>query len=118
MKRNVLLSAVSALLLGASALILSACVAGGRFETDYQPLSPEVSRGWRLAEVQIDVPRSLTVSEARTLLPEADIVWREDPLGEAQALAGAERAGVGGNFEGKKKREPLSNAELIRWLTR
>ena len=60
-------------LLGASALILSACVAGGRFETDYQPLSPEVSRGWRLAEVQIDVPRSLTVSEARTLLPEADI---------------------------------------------
>lgn len=75
-------------LLGASALILSACVGGGRFETDYQPLSPEVSRGWRLAEVQIDVPRSLTVSEARTLLPEADIVWREDPLGDRYAQVG------------------------------
>ena len=75
-----------AALLGASAALLSACVGGGgSFKTDYAPLSPEVSRGWRLAEVRVDVPRSLTVSEAKSLLPSADIVWREDPLGDRHA---------------------------------
>lgn len=77
-----------AALLGVSALILSACVGGGTFKTDYQRLSPEVSRGWRLAEVQVDVPRSLTVSESKTLLPTADIVWREDPFGDRYAQVG------------------------------
>ncbi|MES2916195.1 MAG: DUF6778 family protein [Pseudomonadota bacterium] len=77
-----------AALLGVSALILSACVGGGTFKTDYQRLSPEVSRGWRLAEVQVDVPRSLTVSESKSLLPTADIVWREDPLGDRYAQVG------------------------------
>lgn len=77
-----------AALLGVSALILSACVGGGSFKTDYQRLSPEVSRGWRLAEVQVDVPRSLTVSESKTLLPTADIVWREDPFGDRYAQVG------------------------------
>jgi hypothetical protein len=77
-----------AALLGVSALILSACVGGGSFKTDYQRLSPEVSRGWRLAEVQVDVPRSLSVSESKSLLPSADIVWREDPLGDRYAQVG------------------------------
>ena len=68
------------LLLGLSALALSACVGGGgTFKTDYAPIPADVSRAWRLAEVRVDVPRTLTVSEAKTLLPDADIVWREDP---------------------------------------
>jgi hypothetical protein len=71
-----------AALIGLSTLFLTACVAGGTFQTTYDRLSPEVTRGWRLAEVRIDVPRSLVVSEAKTLLPTADIVWREDPLGD------------------------------------
>jgi hypothetical protein len=78
-----------AALLGVSALVLSACVGGGgSFKTDYQRLSPEVSAAWRLAEVQVDVPRSLTVSESKTLLPSADIVWREDPLGDRYTQVG------------------------------
>jgi hypothetical protein len=75
-----------AALLGASAALLSACVGGGgSFKTDYTPLAADLSRGWRLAEVRVDVPRSLTVSEAKSLLPSADIVWREDPLGDRHA---------------------------------
>ena len=70
-----------AALLGLTAALLSACVAS-TFETTYDPISPEVSRNWRLAEVRVDVPRSLVVSEARTYLPNADIVWREDPMGD------------------------------------
>jgi hypothetical protein len=77
-----------ATLLGLIAVLLSACVGGGTFRTEYDRLSPEVSRGWRLAEVQVDVPRSLTVSEAKTLLPNADIVWREDPMGDRHTQVG------------------------------
>jgi hypothetical protein len=79
-----------ALILGASSLFLSACVGGGGgFKTDYTPLSPDVTRAWRLADVQVTVPRSLSVSEAKTLLPNADIVWREDPVGDRYAQVAA-----------------------------
>jgi hypothetical protein len=74
-----------AALLGLTAVLLSACVGGGTFETNYNPLSADVSRTWRLADVRVEVPRTLTVSEAKSLLPKADIVWREDPLGDRHA---------------------------------
>ncbi|MFM7445082.1 MAG: DUF6778 family protein [Tabrizicola sp.] len=77
-----------AALLGLSALVLTACVGGATFKTEYDRLSPEVSKGWRLAEVRVDVPRSLVVSEAETLLPNADIVWREDPVGDRYTQVG------------------------------
>lgn len=77
-----------AALLGLTATLLSACVAGGTFKTDYATVPPELVRTWRLAEVRVDVPKSLTVSEAKTLLPNADIVWREDPLGDRHAQVG------------------------------
>jgi hypothetical protein len=75
-------------LLGLSALLLSACVGGGTFKTEYTPVPPEVARAWRLSEVRVSVPKSLTVSEAKSLLPNADIVWREDPLGDRHAQVG------------------------------
>ena len=77
-----------AALLGLSVLTLSACVGGGSFKTEYDRLSPEVSKGWRLAEVRVDVPRTLVVSEAKTLLPNADIVWRADPMGDRYVQVG------------------------------
>jgi hypothetical protein len=77
-----------AALLGLTALLLSACVGGGTFETAYDPLPADVTRAWRLADVRVNVPRSLTVSEAKSLLPNADIVWREDPMGDRYAQVG------------------------------
>ena len=75
-----------AALLGLTAVLLSACVGGGgSFKTEYDPLGADVSRAWRLAEVRVAVPDSLTISEEETLLPNADIVWREDPLGDRRA---------------------------------
>ena len=71
-----------AMLLGLSAALLSACVAGNRFETAYDPVPASVSQGWRLSDVRVSVPKTLVVSEAKSLLPNADIVWREDPLGD------------------------------------
>lgn len=73
-------------LVGMSSLLLSACVGGGAgFKTDYAPVRADVSAGWRLADVRVSVPKTLTVSEAKSLLPSADIVWREDPLGDRHA---------------------------------
>lgn len=78
------LSRRNALLLGLSALALAAC--GGSFRTYFaEPVAPEVSRGWRVTDVRVTVPDSLSISEARTLLPRADIVWREDPPGDRRA---------------------------------
>ena len=74
-----------AALLGVTAILLSACVGGGTFETAYDPLPADVSKSWRLAEVRVVVPESLSVSEAKSLLPSADIVWREDPAGDRYA---------------------------------
>jgi len=76
-------------LLGLSALLMSACVGGGgKFETDYTPVPADLAKSWRLAEVRVSVPQTLVVSEAKTLLPRADIVWREDPLGDRHAQVG------------------------------
>lgn len=75
-------------LLGLTATLLSACVGGGTFKTEYTPVPAELARSWRLAEVRVAVPTTLSVSEAKTLLPNADIVWREDPLGDRHAQVG------------------------------
>lgn len=75
-------------LLGLSAALLTACVGGSSFKTEYTPVPAEVAKSWRLAEVRVSVPKSLAVSEAKTLLPSADIVWREDPLGDRHAQVG------------------------------
>lgn len=73
-----------------AAAVLAACVGGGQFETYYEaPLSPSVTSGWRVADVRVAVPKSLVVSEAKTYLPTADIVWREDPMGDRHAQVAA-----------------------------
>lgn len=35
---------------------------------------------WQVEAINIAVPESLTVSEANTIKPRSDIVWREDPV--------------------------------------
>ncbi len=59
-----------------------------------EPLSASVSRAsapapagrsYRVTEVRVVIPEDLTVSEANTFLPAADIVWRGDPYGDRRA---------------------------------
>ena len=44
-----------------------------------------VPSGYTVTDVQVIVPDYLVVSEADVYLPQADIVWREDPLGDRRA---------------------------------
>lgn len=37
---------------------------------------------WSIASLDIIIPRSLVVSEANSIKPFSDIVWREDPIGD------------------------------------
>lgn len=52
------------------------------------PLTPAAA-GYVIRDVQIEVPRDLTVSEANTYLPRADIVWRGDLPGDRHAQIAA-----------------------------
>ncbi|MBT8410022.1 MAG: hypothetical protein KJN93_10390 [Alphaproteobacteria bacterium] len=40
------------------------------------------ARDYRVTQLEVRVPRELTVSEANLYYPLADIVWREDPFGD------------------------------------
>lgn len=74
----------SALFVVASLTFLAGCAA--TYRTSYEAgVAADVSRGWRVADVRVDVPEELSVSEARTYVPAADIVWREDPPGNRRA---------------------------------
>ncbi|MBL4627925.1 MAG: hypothetical protein JKY00_07795 [Roseicyclus sp.] len=44
---------------------------------------------WDVVGVEVNVPRTLTSSEANTIKPRADIVWREDPIGDRHAQVDA-----------------------------
>jgi hypothetical protein len=68
----------------AGLMVLAGC--GATFRTAFEaPIPAQVSRKWRVTDVRVTAPGTLTVSEARTLVPQADIVWREDPPGDRRA---------------------------------
>lgn len=43
------------------------------------------SIAWHIQDVRVNVSETLKVSEAHLYLPDADIVWREDPFGDRRA---------------------------------
>jgi len=49
------------------------------------PIQSTKSASWRVRDVRVLVPDSLSVSEANLYLPPSDIVWREDPFGDRRA---------------------------------
>lgn len=49
------------------------------------PPQPSETRSWKLSRVRVTVPDSLTVSEANTFAPEADIVWHGEEFGDRRA---------------------------------
>ena len=85
------------------ASILSSCTGIGtstRGEIDRQPLLANQlasqSANWRVSAVNVTVPSDLKVSEANLYYPVADIVWREDPVGNRhEQVAEIMKSGVG-----------------------
>lgn len=73
-------------MLGVPALLLSAC---GRWQVEYENgLDPVESSLWKLQDVDVRVPSSLSVSNDNTYAPNADIVWHGEPFGDRRAQVG------------------------------
>lgn len=81
-------------LIAAALMGLSACsmpfdvTRNARIDT-VTPVIEAQTQDWSIVELRIDVPRTLTVSEANSIKPNADIVWREDQLGDRYAQVDA-----------------------------
>lgn len=67
-------------LLGGCAALLSGC--SRNWTVDHGlPLDPAVAKTWNVTDVQTFIPADLTVSNANTFAPNADIVWHGEPFG-------------------------------------
>jgi hypothetical protein len=72
-RRTVVFAAASAFLAGCSS----------QWNVDYTDgIDPAISKNWNVRRVQVIVPESLTVSDANTYAPNADIVWHGDLSGD------------------------------------
>jgi hypothetical protein len=81
---------IKSALIVAAALGLSACATPFDVSRDasLNTIAAAVTvptENWSFVGVEIIVPRTLTVSEANSIKPRADIVWREDPVGDRHA---------------------------------
>ena len=84
-------------------LVLAACAALGACSTSdvasrgvSQPSALAYAPAYTLAGVEVDVPRSLSVSEANRIYPFADIVWRGEARGDRyEQVAAIFRDGAG-----------------------
>ncbi len=78
-------------LLGLAALGVSACSTVPNVDVTQNITMPGAlptqthAANWTVEEIEIVVPQTLVVSEANTLKPISDIVWREDPIGDRHA---------------------------------
>ena len=67
-------------LFGGCAALLGGCARN--WVVDHgAPLDPALAQTWNVTDVQTYVPNDLTVSNANTLAPNADIVWHGEPFG-------------------------------------
>jgi len=78
----------------AAVLGLSACAAPFDVSRNatLSTITPAIeaqTQDWSITALQIDVPRTLSVSEANTIKPRADIVWREDAPGDRHTQVAA-----------------------------
>lgn len=94
--------------LSAVAVALAGCASD--WTTDYEAtVGADVSRDWRVTDVQVQVPDSLTVSNANSFAPSADIVWHGDPPGDRRAqVAEILKAGIEGGSANLNGSRPVT----------
>jgi hypothetical protein len=78
-RRNLILS--SAALLG-----LASC---GSFLVDYATISPEVTRTWKVQDINVSVPETLSVNTINSMVPADDIVWYGEQSGDTRQQVAA-----------------------------
>ncbi|MCV6591369.1 MAG: hypothetical protein OIF48_00335 [Silicimonas sp.] len=102
------------LLLGGAALFLAGC--SGGWEVDYEDgVDLSTSQNWKVTNVTVAVPKSLTVSNADTYAPNADIVWHGEPFGDRRAqVARLVDEGITKGSAGLKGKRPVTIAVEVK----
>ena len=92
------------------ALVLTGCVGGrGGFETNYTQVERSAAQNWRVANVEVIVPDSLSVSEMNSYMPNADIVWHGDPARDRRAqVAAIFRKAIAGGTSDLRGKQPVT----------
>ncbi|MDA0223761.1 MAG: hypothetical protein O3A08_08235 [Proteobacteria bacterium] len=85
LNRNAVFAMAAAVLLGACSGVQT--TRNAPIETLPTQIGMQATTGgnWHVQEVRVNVPETLTVSEANLYVPASDIVWREDPYGDRRA---------------------------------
>ena len=80
-------------------------------------IAPQVMRDYDLHSIRFAVPSDMTVSEANSYYPIADIVWRGDPLGNrAQQISAIFQTAIASAGEGLTGSVPVTvDVELVRF---
>lgn len=71
------------LVAAASMAILAGCAS--TWSTNYGGLNASDTINWRIGNITVNVPDTLTVNEEDSYSPEGDIVWRGEPAGDRRA---------------------------------
>lgn len=66
-----------------AALGLSACASTNT--TFPEPLRDDVTYNWRVVDVQATVPRTLTTTDRNSQMPNVDLIWTEEGVGDTYA---------------------------------
>ena len=92
---------------GLATILLAGC--SGNWGVKYSAApDPSVTRGWRVSDVSVSVPDSLTVSEANTFAPDADIVWHGEDFGDRRAqVRSIVREGISRGARGLRGSRPV-----------
>lgn len=79
--------------------------------------APQIQRDYALHSIRFAVPDDMTVSEANSYYPIADIVWRGDPLGNrAEQISAIFQTAISSAGEGLAGSVPVTvDVELVRF---
>lgn len=102
----------------AAALTLGiAGCAQNQWETQYEPVDPARSMNWRLNDVRVNAPQTLTTTEVNSYIPDADIVWHGDPQGDRRAqVATIVAQGIREGASGLRGTQPVNiNATITQF---
>ncbi len=116
---------IKAVALGAVAALLTACSTADMVSRN-TPLNtpavsaaaaPQIERDYALHSIRFAVPEDMTVSEANSYYPIADIVWRGDPLGNrAQQISDIFQTSIRSAGAGLSGQVPVTvDVELARF---
>ena len=116
---------IKAVALGGIAALLTACSGADVVSRNAAPAvaavptaaAPQIERDYAVHSIRFAVPEDMTVSEANSYYPIADIVWRGDPLGNrAQQISDIFQTSILSAGQGLDGQVPVTvDVELARF---